>query len=268
MQPDILDIVKLAQCGNQEALSDVVGHVQDQVYRLAMRMLVNPDDAGEATQEILILVVTKLSTFEGRSQFSTWVYKVAVNYLLSAKRSLERNRGLNFDVFQADLEDGLLVDPTPAADDLVLLNELRIACTSALLLCLPAEQRMAYILGDVFELEHNEAAEALDISRENYRKRLSRARKQVVSFTGKVCGLANSAAKCSCPKRLPKAKELGRVNEEHLAYAVDDAPAYKTVQQDVEKLVDDLKVLKLQRATAHYQCPQKLVKRVEAALYG
>ena len=119
-----------------------------------------------------------------------------------------------------------------------------------------------------FELEHSEAAEALDISRENYRKRLSRARKQVVSFTGKVCGLANSAAKCSCPKRLPKAKELGRVNEKHLAYAVDGAPAYKTVQQDVEKLVDDLTVLKLQRATAQYQCPQKLVKRVEAALYG
>ena len=77
MHSDILNLVKQAQSGNQEALSDVVGHVQDQIYRLAMRMLVNPEDAGEATQEILILVVTKLSTFEGRSQFSTWVYKVA-----------------------------------------------------------------------------------------------------------------------------------------------------------------------------------------------
>ena len=65
-----------AKNGDRAALEAVVRDVQDNVHRLAMRILVNPDDALEATQEILITVVTKLSTFEGRSAFKTWVYQI------------------------------------------------------------------------------------------------------------------------------------------------------------------------------------------------
>ena len=79
MNDNLYTIIKNAQNGDQLALEQVVRSIQDNVHHLAMRILVNPEDAFDATQEILILVITKLSTFEGRSNFNTWVYRVAVN---------------------------------------------------------------------------------------------------------------------------------------------------------------------------------------------
>ena len=63
------------------------------------------------------------------SRFSTWVYRVAVRYLVSAKKVRDRDLGLTFDAFAADLEDGLVSEPPKAPDEVLLLNELRISCT-------------------------------------------------------------------------------------------------------------------------------------------
>lgn len=266
MSKNLEELVREAQGGSERALHAVVESVQDQIYRLAMRILVNPQDAQEATQEILILVVTKLSTFEGKSAFTTWVYRVATNYLLSAKKILDRDLGLTFEMFGADLETGLVDTANEDPDKLLMLNELRIACTSAMLLCLDMKHRLAYVLGDIFELEHAEAAQALSISKENYRKRLSRARKQVVDFTSGYCGLASRRAKCRCARRLSAAEQMGRVSEERITYAIDDAPAYTKVKQEVRELVEELKVLKLQQATASYRCPEQLVEEIKEAV--
>ena len=177
MSENLNNLVSAAQQGDKNALEDLVRRIQDRVHHLAMRMLVNPDDAMEATQEILILVITKLSTFRGDSAFQTWVYRVAANYLLTARKIRERDHGLNFELFRADLENGLVAAPT--AEDTVMLNELRIACTMAMLLCLDLKHRIAYVLGDILELEHGDAAGILGISKANYRQRLSRARGEV-----------------------------------------------------------------------------------------
>ena len=172
-------LVGAAQQGDRDALEEIVRRIQDRVHRLAMCMLVNPEDALEATQEILILVITKLSSFRGDSAFHTWVYRVAANYLLSAKKILDRDRGLTFENFRADLESGLVAVPAPLAEDVIMLNELRIACTMAMLLCLDLKHRIAYVLGDILELDHGEAANVLGISKSNYRKRLSRGRAEL-----------------------------------------------------------------------------------------
>lgn len=252
--------VAAAQRGEQKALEAVVRQVQDRVHHLAMRMLVNPEDAAEATQEILILVVTKLSTYRGESAFTTWVYRVAANYLQGARKIQSRDPGLNFEMFRQDLESGL-TDP-PAADDKVLLNELRISCTMAMLLCLDLKHRIAYVLGDILELGHAEAAEVLEISRENYRKRLSRARSEVVAFTAKSCGLANPSAKCSCPRRLPAAMAMGRVDPERILFAAGEAAPYDVVVAQAKELEGALSVLKLQRATPLYRSPKDLAGHI------
>ena len=75
------DLVQQARIGDKGALQDLVRASQDSIYTLALRFLINPDDARDATQEILILMITRLSTFEGRSAFRTWVYRITVNYL-------------------------------------------------------------------------------------------------------------------------------------------------------------------------------------------
>ncbi len=253
---NINDLVSAAQQGGKNALEDLVRRVQDRVHHLAIRMLVNPEDAAEATQEILILVITKLSTFRGESAFQTWVYRVAANYLLNAKRIRDRDHGLNFEIFRADLESGLVA--APSAEDTLMLNELRIACTMAMLLCLDLKHRIAYVLGDILELDHGEAAQILDISKANYRKRLSRARGQVVDFTSQNCGLANTAAKCTCPRRLSAALAAGRIRPDNIVYALAGAPSYGEALAQAREVEGALRTLKLQTATPQFKSPADL----------
>lgn len=254
------DDITAAQMGDRAALERVVRSVQDMVHRLAMRMLANPDDAGEATQEILIRIITKLSTFRGDSAFRTWVYRIATNYLLTARKS---QSGLTFEMFEADLHDGL--SDAPEAADVVMLNELRMACTMAMLLCLDVDQRMTYVLGDILELDHEEAAGLLDITPAAYRQRLSRARGSVQAFTARVCGLANPDARCSCPRRLPAAIRLGRMPPRPVL-AGPDAPDYASVKRDVAKVESDLKALSLQRAMGQLNSPTELTAALMAAV--
>ncbi len=254
------DDIQAAQAGDKSALERLVRSVQDPVHRLALRMLANPEDAREATQEILIRVITKLSTFRGDSAFQTWVYRIATNYLLTVRKGMQ---GLTFEVFEQDLHAGL--SEAPAADDTVMLNELRLACTMAMLLCLDVNHRMAYVLGDILEMDQREASDLLAISPENYRKRLSRARGDVKAFTARVCGLANPDAKCSCPRRLPAARALGRVGPAPVL-AGRDTPAYDTVRADAARVEADLKALTLQRATGRLACPDDLATALVAAV--
>lgn len=259
-------LVKAAQGGDRDALEEIVGRLQDRIHGLAMRALVNPADAQEATQEIFILVITRLSTFRGDSAFTTWVYRVAVNYLLTARKIAARDPGLTFDRFAADLETGLVADPPRSAEDTVMLNELRISCTMAMLLCLDMKHRIAYVLGDILEFDHAEAAEIVETSKANFRKRLSRARKQVVSFTTSHCGLAGERTRCSCPKRLPAAIAQGRVSPDRLRFTSTGTPAYGDVLARVQKIEGRLRVLKLQTATPDFPAPVDLSKRLTAIL--
>lgn len=246
-------LVTKAQDGDKDALEAVVAAIQDDIHHLAMRMLVHPDDALDAVQDILILVITKLSTFSGRSAFKTWVYRVSFNYLLNAKKNLARDPGLSFDGFEQDLADGLGVK---RIEDPVLLNELRVSCTMAMLLCLDHAHRAAYIVGFILEIAHDEAAEILAISKANYRKRLSRARQKVNTFTQRACGLVSSGAACSCPRRLPAAMAAGRVQEGHSFFGGDDPKAYADVLRQTKHLESGLRTLTLQQATRRFTSPR------------
>ncbi|WP_428672891.1 RNA polymerase sigma factor [Roseibium sp.] len=252
------DRIKAAQDGDRKALGEVLEGVQDQVHKLSRRILVDPEDAREATQEILILVLTKLSTFRGESAFATWVYRVAVRYLLHSKKIRDRDPGLTFEAFAADLETGLVADPPDAPDHALLLNELRISCTMAMLLCLTMELRLAYVLGEIFELEHGEAAEILELAPAAYRKRLSRARSEVVAFTGRHCGLASLSARCLCPRRLPAAIKAGRIVPGHTPNSEGADESYSEVRSRIGTVIDSLKAFRLQQAVPEERCPQDI----------
>ncbi|CAM2070384.1 RNA polymerase sigma factor [Sulfidibacter corallicola] len=262
MEPDLDSLVGLAQSGDKDALEDLVGCIQHDIHHLAMRMLVNPEDALDATQEILILVVTKLSTFAGKSAFKTWLHRVALNYLLGARKVQARDPGLTFQMFEEDLERGLVEPARAVQEDRVLLNELRVSCTMALLLCLDLKHRAAYLLGFILECSHDEAAEILGITKANFRKRLSRAREQVERFTTRACGIANESAACSCPRRLPAAMAHHRVAKGRILFSGGDTPAYEDVLDKTRKLEKDLKTLALQRATRHFDSPRDFGKLI------
>ncbi len=238
------ELIENAQSGDRAALERVVRAIQGQVFGLCQRMLADPVAAEDACQDVLILVVTRLSTFERRARFRTWVYRIAMNALLSQKRR-QSTPQLGFDAYGADLIDGL-VDPAPPVEDQILLSELRIGCTMAMLLCLTPEKRAAYVLGDVFELDHAEAAEILDLNPATYRQRLARARAEVVAFTAQSCGVVAATAACSCPRRLPAAVTAGRVGQGASA-ALAELPTYDQILAQTRTAEAALRTMKAQQ---------------------
>src|SRR4029453_6718602 len=95
-------LARRAVAGDREAVNDLVTAVPARVYTLAVRIVGNRQDAEDATQEILVRVVPRLAQFDFRSRLTTWVYRVAVNYLLDVKKSpIERLR-LAFTSFTDD----------------------------------------------------------------------------------------------------------------------------------------------------------------------
>jgi len=263
---NIEKLVHQAIGGDKSALEGVIAAIQDGLYYLALRMLANPDDAKDATQEILIKIITKLSTFKFQSQFKTWTYRIASNYLISEKKILSKDLGLTFDIYKADLENDLY-DPAELKhhpEYPIMLNELRISCTIAMLLCLNSSHRMAYILGDIYELEHQEASDILAITKDNFRKQLSRARKKVISFTANSCGLVSNCAKCSCEKKITGAINRQRVQPKNIRFANKNVEPYLEIKYIIRETQDDLRALTLQNSIARYKCPIKLGDMIES----
>lgn len=258
MTENIDELVRSAQQGDRAALESVVRRLQDRVHKLAIRMLVRPDAALVATQEILMLVVTKLSTFRAESAFQTWVYRVAVNYLLGARKSAQRT--VTFEAFERELVDNPACEP--ALDDRVMLNELRVSCTMAMLLCLEPSSRIAYVLGDILELDCIEASIALGTTPTAFRKRLSRARREVVTFTKRMCGVVDNKAPCHCPQRLPAALKSGRLRPGKVVYTQAEGPTYTDALAQARRVEGELSVLKAQQAMPAFRCPEDLAANI------
>src|SRR5262245_40818324 len=106
---DEMELVRRAQAGSRDALEGLIARHQSWIYNIVLRMLYYPNDAEDVTQEILIKLTTKLSTFEGRSSFRTWLYRIAVNHVLNVKRRSFEDT-LNFG------EYARVLDATPELD--------------------------------------------------------------------------------------------------------------------------------------------------------
>src|SRR5947209_6742938 len=97
------EVARRAVQGDRDALDRLMRELQGDIYGLALRMLLNREDAEDATQEILVRIVTRLSQFDFRSKLKTWAYRVAVNYILDVKKSAAERLHLSFERFVEDL---------------------------------------------------------------------------------------------------------------------------------------------------------------------
>lgn len=213
------DLARRAIDGDKGALDVVLRELQPDVYGLALRMLWNKEDAEDATQEILVRIVTRLSQFDFRSRLRTWAYRVAVNYILDVKKSAIERLHLSFERFADNLTANLDMPTESGVEQSVLIEEVKVGCALAMLQCLDRPHRLAYVLGEIMELSGPEAAEVLDISPELVRKRLQHARKAVVSFTRSYCGLASDTAPCRCNRQVSAAVRDGRADVHQLSFA-------------------------------------------------
>ena len=200
------DLVAQAQNGNREALETLILQHQRWIYNIVLRMVYHPQDAEDATQEILIKLLTRLATFEGRSSFRTWLYRLVFNHILNMKRGRVEAANWTFNAYGDGLNsapDEDLPDPNSVPADLAMLvDEARIGCTSGMLLCLDREQRLIYILGEIFGVTDSVGAELLQISRDNFRQKLSRARRDLHNFMQNQCGLINESNRVQRKRRL------------------------------------------------------------------
>ena len=254
------DLVARANAGEADALDAVVRALQHDVYRLALRMTACREDAEDATQEVLIKVVTRLGSFRGDASVRTWAYRITVRHLLDRKKSRVEAMDMQFERFGHDLIDGLAARPDP---DPVAAEEVKRGCTLAMLTCLDRDHRVAYILTDVFDLPHLEAADVCGISEDVHRQRLSRARRALEAFTRSYCGLVVGTAPCHCSRRVECAEALGRLHRGALALATHPA---EDIAAAIEEMAGLHETARLMRQHPQYEAPARVLEQVSSLL--
>jgi RNA polymerase sigma factor (sigma-70 family) len=222
MESDLEMLVSIAKEGDKKALEELVLRIQDKIYGLALRMLYIPSDAEDASQEILLRIITHLGTFRGESSFSTWMYRVAANHLLTMRKRRAELRAVSFEEYERSVdlksaEDWQELQSEPLQH--LFVEEIRISCLQGLLLCLDREHRLAYLLVDVFDVSSEQGADILEITPPAFRKRLSRARERIQDFLTKHCALMNPDNPCKCEHQVASRLDTGRFDDKHMVFA-------------------------------------------------
>ena len=237
------ELVEEALGGSRASLEALVRRHQDYIHNVALRMVLSPFDAEDITQEVLIKVITKLSQFQGRSSFRTWLYRIVVNHFLQMKRYWLEDTITTFDSYGEDL-DNIADNEMTEAEQLEyreLITEARIGCMAGMLLCLSREQRLVYILGEIFQADHSQGAEILDISKDNFRQRLHRARRDLYQFMNKKCGLVNTDNPCRCHRKTRGFIAAGWVDSSRMKFNTDYVrKVYEVASAKADQLDDCL----------------------------
>ncbi len=113
----------------------------------------------------------------------------------------------------------------------------RTRCMSGMLMCLTREQRLIYILGDVFNLDHNVGAEVFGVSKQNYRVKLSRTRKDFHAFMNQQCGLVKLSNPCRCSKKAKAMEAAGKMQTDVKLF---DPKFTATIAAYAEKVGDEV----------------------------
>ncbi len=273
------ETIERAAQGDLPALDATLVAIQPGVYNLAVRMLGNREDAADATQEILLKMVTNLGGFRHQAAFTTWVFQIARNHLLTASSRSRESPEVSLEALGERLQQGLafsasLGDPQGTArsltpEDKLAARQVALGCTQNMLLALDREQRLVYVLDVVFGLTSTEAAEVLAITPQAYRQRLSRARARLEGFAASTCGQANRSAQCQCERQLPALAHLAKSG------ATQKQPAplaalRRREREDAERQFDALlrmgDTAALFRAHPSYEAPEAIVQGIRVVL--
>ena len=213
-------LIEKATAGDKESLETVILSVQDLVFNLSLRMLGTFPDAEDAAQDILLKILTHLSSFKGESAFSTWVFRIAINHLKNYQKHVFAKFPLSFEFYGDDINNGNIDDVpdlTQNVEKSILAEELKLSCTNVMLQCLDPESRCIFILGTMFKVDSRIAGDILGVSPEAYRQRLSRIRRKMADFLMEYCGEYGSG-RCRCANRVNYAIQNHRINPAQLDF--------------------------------------------------
>jgi RNA polymerase sigma factor (sigma-70 family) len=246
---DLSLLAKAAAAGDKTAAQALLRALADDVYGLALRMLGHPADAEDATQEVLMIVLTHLGSFRGESSFRTWVWRIAAHHLSRVRRG--RRETLSFELLAERLTTGYREQasqrPDPEAD--ALTHELRLRCTEAMLLSLDRDHRLAYVLGDLLNLSGEDAAFVLEIEEPAFRKRLSRARERLYAFMRVRCSVYREENPCRCDRQFETAIERRLIAPEDLYLSKQRR---RPVERAASEVTDLLRVAEVLSGSGEY----------------
>ena len=215
-----IKLVRLGIKGDKNALQNLIVRHQLFVYNLALKMTNSTQDAEDLTQEAFIKAITGLSKFQGKSNFRTWLYRITVNHFLNTKKQKSDYSVVSFESYfnSIDSMPSSELNEQEQSELKETIEELRISCTTGMLMCLSKEQRMVYVLGELFDIDHNMGSEILEISPGNFRVKLMRARKDIYQWMNNKCGLVNKDNPCRCSKKTKGYVKAGKVDPNNLQF--------------------------------------------------
>jgi RNA polymerase sigma-70 factor (ECF subfamily) len=179
-----LALVHASKGGDRAAFEELVKRYDQRLFRIAQNIVHNREDAEEAVQESFLKAFQQLAHFQERSQFSTWLIRIAVNESFMKLRKQHARSALSTISIDDEIqtEDGALpreiVDWTAGPEELYRTSELREILIKALQALRPS-LRVVFVLRDIEELSVSETADALGLTSSAVKARLLRARLQL-----------------------------------------------------------------------------------------
>jgi len=168
------EVLERAQAGDHIAFAEIYSLHKRRIYSLCLRMLGNPAEAEDLTQEAFLQLHRKIATFRGESAFSTWLHRLAINVVLMRLRK----KGLQLISLDEAMEPTTEERPGRSfgTDDLSLTGAIDRLVLQRAINDLPAGYRLIFMLHDIEGYEHNEIADMLECSIGNSKSQLHKAR--------------------------------------------------------------------------------------------
>ena len=169
------ELIARCKAGDEQAWAELVEATYREVYTLCLRILRDPDDASEATQDAYLKAWRGLGGFRGDSMFTTWLYRVASNAAISKHRSRKRRRSRESGAGDEVLATVASLESTETTAG----ARVEVARLERALAGLPEHYRSAVVLRDVYGLTIEEIAKQLGISETAAKVRIHRGRKRL-----------------------------------------------------------------------------------------
>lgn len=171
-------VLLIQKNADQRAFEELIIRHETKAYNLALRLTKNAEDAEEVLQDVFTSVYKKIDRFEGKSAFSSWMYRIVVNASFMKLRKRNQKPTTSMEELSISAQQRVLEDSTSAnckSDSWSFNRELRDVLQDAIAK-LPEEYRSVYVLRDVDGLSNHEAADMLDLTVPAVKSRLHRAR--------------------------------------------------------------------------------------------
>lgn len=190
-------VIRSVLDGNINDFEQLVTAYEKNVYNLALRMVGDPDDAADITQETFIKAYRALGSFRGDSKFSSWLYRIASNVCLDFLRSRSRRAQVPLSFENEDAEGEIELPDMSQNPEKVLMKKLSMEAVRRGMEKLPPKQRQILVLRELCGLSYAELAQTLSVEEGTVKSRIFRARKRLCAILLGDGNISDDAASIS-----------------------------------------------------------------------